>query len=70
MLRFHVANMSCGGCAKGVTRAVQGVVANAKVEVDLASREVSVSGTSDSDGVIEALRRAGYQAENRGAQAG
>lgn len=68
MLRFHVSNMSCGGCAKSVTRAVQGVAANAKVEVDLATREISVSGTSDRDGVIGALKRAGYQAESRGPQ--
>lgn len=69
MLRFHVSNMSCGGCAKGVTRAVQGIAAGAEVKVDLSTREISVSGTNDEAAVLDALERAGYRAESRMAQA-
>ena len=69
MLRFHVSNMSCGGCAKGVTRAIQGVATGAKVDVDLSSREVAVSGTNDVAAIVDALKRAGYQAESLTARA-
>lgn len=69
MLRFHVSNMSCGGCVKGVTSAIQSVAPGAKVDADLSAREISVSGTNDEDAVIDALKRAGYQAESRMARA-
>ena len=67
MLRFHVSNMTCGGCVKGVTRAIQGVAANAKVETDLSTREVAVSGAEDAAAIVEALRRAGFEAERAAA---
>ncbi len=69
MLRFHVSNMSCGGCAKGVTRAIQGAVTGATVDVHLSSREVVVSGTNDEAAIVHALKRAGYQAESLRARA-
>ena len=69
MLLFHVSNMSCGGCAKGVTHAVQGIDAGAKVDVDLSTGEISVSGRSDVPTLLEALKRAGYPAESRGLRA-
>ncbi|MBY0295459.1 MAG: heavy-metal-associated domain-containing protein [Methylobacterium sp.] len=67
MLRFHVSNMSCGGCAKGVTRAVQGLDGNAKIDIDLPSREINVRGAVDAPGVVAALKRAGYEARTLGA---
>ena len=42
MLRFDVPNMTCGGCARGVTRAVQKVDPSAKVEADPPTRLVVV----------------------------
>lgn len=63
MLRLHVSNMSCGGCVKGVTRAVQGIAAGSTVRADLAKREVVVSGAGDDGAVIAALQRAGFAAE-------
>ncbi|MGY2051801.1 heavy-metal-associated domain-containing protein [Methylobacterium sp. JK268] len=62
MLRFHVSNMSCGGCAKGVTRAVRGLDGDARVDVDLPSREITIRGAVDAPGVVAALKRAGYEA--------
>jgi copper chaperone len=67
MLRFHVSNMSCGGCAKNVTRAVQVLDGNAKIEIDLPSREITVRGAVDAPGVVAALKRAGYEARTLGA---
>ncbi|HEV7283722.1 MAG TPA: heavy-metal-associated domain-containing protein [Kaistia sp.] len=33
-MQFHIKNMSCGGCARSVTKAIQGVDAQAKVTID------------------------------------
>ena len=38
-MRFHIPNMSCGGCARGVTRAIESVDAKARITIDQASRE-------------------------------
>lgn len=43
MYRYKVDRMGCGGCAKSVTRAIQAVEPNAKVEVDLRAKVVTVS---------------------------
>ena len=43
MIDFKVQGMTCGGCARGVTNALQRVDANAVVNVDLARKTVSVS---------------------------
>lgn len=62
MLRLHISNMTCGGCVKGVTRAVQGVDPTAELDVDLPHRKVVVKGNSDGRSIVEALRRAGFEA--------
>lgn len=62
MFTFQVTNMTCGGCAKGVTRAVQSVDPQASVKVDLAQRSVSVASANDPSTIIDAVLRAGYQA--------
>ncbi|MDP4003295.1 heavy-metal-associated domain-containing protein [Methylobacterium sp. NEAU K] len=64
MYRFTVSKMSCGGCAKSVTRAVQGVEPNARVGVDLETKLVTVSGSAEpADRIAQAIRDAGYPAE-------
>ena len=66
MLRFTVPSMACGGCAKGITRAIQGVDADAHVETDTAEREVRVeSAKADEAALLVALQNAGYPAERK-----
>ena len=66
MLRFSVPTMACGGCAKGVVRAIQGVDAAARVEIDTATREVRIeSAKADEVSLFEALGKAGYPAERQ-----
>ena len=62
-MRFHVPNMSCGGCARSVTRAIESVDANARVAIDQASREVEVSTDLPKQQIIVALADAGYPAQ-------
>ena len=63
-MRFHIPNMSCGGCARGVTRAIESVDAKARIAVDQAKREVEVSTDLPDQQIIAALAAAGYPAQS------
>jgi copper chaperone len=63
MLRFKVDKMGCEGCAKSVTRAVQAIAPNARIEVDLGAKRVTVSEAAVPAGQIaQAITAAGYPA--------
>ena len=59
-MEFHVENMTCGGCARGVTRAIQALDANAKVIADPPNRKVTVETTATQQQVVDALSEAGF----------
>lgn len=61
-MRFRIQNMTCGGCARGVTRAVQSVDPAAKVVADPPSRMVEISSDKPRDEIELALAQAGYPA--------
>ena len=42
-MQFHIKNMTCGGCARSVTKAIQSVDAQAKVTIDPNTRKVDVA---------------------------
>lgn len=42
MYELQVEGMRCGGCVRNVTKTVQSIDSNAKVDVDLASRKVRI----------------------------
>ena len=63
MLRFKVANMSCGGCARAVTAALRSVDPAAEIAVDLDRREVAVESTAKAEGFAGALRKAGFEGQ-------
>ena len=65
MLRFHVPNMACGGCAKSVTKALQSVDSQARIETEPSAREVRISTQADEQSLLAALKEAGYPAERR-----
>ena len=60
---FNVQGMTCGHCVKAVTRAVQEQDAAAKVEVDLAARQVRVQSELAEERILTAIRDEGYVAE-------
>ena len=62
MHEFRVEKMSCGGCARRVTQAVQAIDQSAKVHVDLASKLVRVESSLDADRLGSAITGAGYPA--------
>ena len=61
-MELKIENMTCGGCAKSVTKAIQSVDANAKIITDPASRLVKIDTTVSSDAVQKVLEEAGYPA--------
>ena len=34
-MKFHIANMTCGGCARGITTAIKELDSNASLDIDL-----------------------------------
>ncbi|PBS12634.1 heavy metal transport/detoxification protein [Lysobacteraceae bacterium NML93-0792] len=60
MLRFHIPNMTCGGCAKTVTTALLSIDPQARIEIELPTREVRVESSVDERAFLSALGEAGY----------
>lgn len=60
MLQFKVEGMSCGHCVKAVTKAVEGVQPGARVDVDLASGNVTVASVDNAQAISAAIEDAGY----------
>jgi copper chaperone len=63
MIRFHIPNMTCGGCAKGVTATLKEAAPTAAVEIALDRHEVAVQAApGQADAIGRALRDAGWEA--------
>lgn len=62
MYELNVENMTCGGCARHVTKSVQALDGNAKVDVDLGAKKVCVDTSADLQAVVAAITDAGYPA--------
>lgn len=60
MYQLQVENMSCGHCVRAVTAAVQGVDAAAQVEVDLATKSVTITSATPLAPLQTAIVEAGY----------
>ena len=54
--------MSCGHCKAAVEKAVAGVDADARVDVDLENRTVSIDSAVTDTALIDALKAGGYEA--------
>ena len=61
-MQFHIENMTCGGCVRGVTRAIQGIDPAAEVKADLETRNVEVKTGAERQAVVAALAEAGFEA--------
>jgi len=59
-MEFDVPDMSCGGCASAITRAVTSVDPAAKLEVDVPVKIVKVTSTLAAGQLIEAIETAGF----------
>jgi len=59
-MQFHIENMTCGGCVRGVTRAIQNVDPQAQVDADPPSRKVEVTTSASREQIEAALREADF----------
>ena len=58
-MQFHIKNMTCGGCARNVTKAIQGVDPLAELIIDSRARNVNVTSQRPRADIEAALERAG-----------
>lgn len=68
MVHFNVPDLTCGGCAQRIRRAIaqSQLPAGVGVEIDVATRQVRVPGQVEDDTVElvrSAIERAGYKAD-------
>jgi copper chaperone len=59
-MKFEVLDMSCGGCANAITRAVNGIDPAAKLNIDVDAKLVTVDSTLVPDRVLAAIEAAGF----------
>ena len=59
-LAFTVSDMTCGHCAKTITSAVLAAYPAAKVDIDLATRRVSIANAGDRAAVASVIEAEGY----------
>jgi copper chaperone len=52
--------MTCGGCARGVTKAIKNVDPDANIITDPPTRSVKVETTATQDEIASALSSAGF----------
>ena len=59
-LHFTVPDMDCGGCVRSITEAIHKIDASAKVEANLESKDVSITGTATAQTYGKAIEDAGF----------
>ena len=59
-MQFHIENMTCGGCVRSVTKAIQSVDPAAEVSADPSTHKVDVKSVAPRDRLVAALTEVGY----------
>lgn len=59
-MQFHIENMTCGGCVRGVTKAITSVDATAEVTATPDTRMVVVNSEKPREAFVSALDTAGF----------
>lgn len=60
MVSFHVEDMTCGGCAGRIERALKGLDGTAQVDISVPERLVRVRAQAAEAELAAAIRQAGY----------
>ena len=60
MLDLTIPDMTCGGCARGVTQAVKSIDPGAEVKIDLDTHKVQVTTSASAAAVKSAIAQAGF----------
>jgi copper chaperone len=59
-MQFHIQDMTCGGCVRGVSAAIRSVDPGAEVAADLETRQVQVTTQAPRERLVAALTDAGF----------
>lgn len=59
-MQFHIENMTCGGCVRGVTKAIQAVDPNAQIQAHPPTRKLELVTTATREQIEAALNEAGF----------
>jgi len=59
-MQFHIETMKCGGCVRGVTKAIERVDPSAIVKADPPRRRVDVTTQASREQIATALTQAGF----------
>ena len=59
-MKLIVDGMNCGHCVSSVTKAIQSINPEAKVDIDLKKKEVVINGDVALDAAIAAITDAGF----------
>ncbi len=60
MLDLTIPDMTCGGCARGVTAAIKAVDPAAELVIDVATHKVQVKTSASAEAVKQAVVDAGF----------
>ncbi|KVU82659.1 heavy metal transporter [Burkholderia ubonensis] len=66
-MEFEVQDMTCGGCANAITRAVTAADPGAKLNIDVAAKRVTVQSTQPAERVQSIIEAAGFHPSLRAA---
>ncbi|ESK40463.1 hypothetical protein P256_00916 [Acinetobacter nectaris CIP 110549] len=59
-MQFEIPNMTCGGCARGVTAIIKDLDENAEVDINLEKKLVTVNTHETEENVKAALTEDGF----------
>ena len=62
-LKLNVPNLACEGCVETVTEAIATMEPDAKVQVDLNAKTVTVESAASEETIKQAITAAGYTIE-------
>ncbi|MGU7781220.1 heavy-metal-associated domain-containing protein [Burkholderia sp. PU8-34] len=66
-MEFEVQDMTCGGCANAITRAVTAADPGAKLDIDVAAKRVTIESTQSAQQVQSIIEAAGFHPALRAA---
>ncbi|MBN3790428.1 heavy-metal-associated domain-containing protein [Burkholderia sp. Ac-20353] len=66
-MEFEVQDMTCGGCANAITRAVTAADPDARLDIDVAAKTVKVESTQSAAHVQSIIEAAGFHPALRAA---
>lgn len=64
-MKLYISNITCGGCARGVTATIKSIDAHASVSIDVEHKMVDLETTQPIHVILDALAADDFPAEVR-----